>query len=207
MTILGPNGAGKSTLLKTLAGIIAPGKGEILLKDQRTHTLAPHQIVASGMSWVPQEDNVFATMTVRENLEMGAYLLKGAYKERSEEVCSFFPQLTERMGQIAGNLSGGQRQMLAIARGLMLHPDVLLLDEPTTGLAPNLVHTMLEHIREITQRLGSAVLLVTQTIDAVRFCHRGYLLTAGKIIYSDTREGLLSEEEVMDLYFGGASKT
>jgi len=206
VTILGPNGAGKSTLLKTLAGIIAPTKGEIFLKDQMTHTFEPHQIVGSGMSWVPQENNIFPPMSVKENLEMGAYLLKGGYKERIEEVCSIFPQLAERMGQIAGNLSGGQRQMLAIARGLMLHPEVLLLDEPTTGLAPNLVHTMLEKIREITQRLGSAVLLVTQTIDAVRFCQRGYLLTAGKIIYSDTKDGLLSNKEVMDLYFGGASK-
>ena len=206
VTILGPNGAGKSTLLKALAGIVTPIKGEILLKNRMTHILEPHQIVGLGMSWVPQEDNIFPTMSVKENLEMGAYLLKGDYKERIEEVCSVFPQLRERMGQIAGNLSGGQRQMLAIARSLMLHPEVLLLDEPTTGLAPNLVHTMLEKIREITQRLGSAVLLVTQTIDAVRFCHRGYLLTAGKIIYSDTKDGLLSNEKVLDLYFGGISK-
>ena len=206
VTILGPNGAGKSTLLKTLAGIIAPAKGEIFLKGKMTHKLEPHQIVGLGMSWAPQEENTFPTMTVKENLEMGAYLLQGDCHARIEEVCSVFPQLTERMGQIAGNLSGGQRQMLAIARGLMLHPDILLLDEPTTGLAPNLVHAMLEKIREITQRLESAVLLVTQTIDAVRFCHRGYLMTAGKILYADTKDGLLANEDVTDLYFGGSSK-
>jgi branched-chain amino acid transport system ATP-binding protein len=207
VTILGPNGAGKSTLLKALAGIIRPTKGEIFLKDQMTHPLEPHQIVKLGMSWVPQEENVFPPMTVKENLEMGAYLMQSDSRERIEEVCQIFPQLAQRMGQIAGNLSGGQRQMLAIARGLMLHPDVLLLDEPTTGLAPNLVHLMLEKIREIVQHLGSAVLLVTQTIDAVQFCHRGYLLTAGEIIYSDTKDGLLANQDVKELYFGGISKS
>lgn len=206
VTILGPNGAGKSTLLKALAGILNPQQGEILLNEQPIHTLEPHQIASMGLSWVPQEENVFPTMTVKENLEMGAYLLPGDPKERIEEVCVIFPQLTERMGQIAGNLSGGQRQMLAIARGLMLRPSILLLDEPTTGLAPNLVHIMLGKIREITKRLGSAVLLVTQTLDAVRFCQRGYLLTAGEILYADTQADLLANENVHDLYFRGASK-
>lgn len=203
VTIIGPNGAGKSTLLKVIAGIIIPKSGEILFKDSPIHDKAPQYITSKGVSWVPQEENIFPSMTVLENLEMGAFLLKQDYNDRIDEVCTIFPQLKDRMSQLAGSLSGGQRQMLAVSRGLMIRPDLLLLDEPTAGLAPNLVQIMLEKIREITLRMGNSVLLVTQTLDAVRLSNRGYLLSSGKIRYKDSTKAFLSNREVKDLYFGG----
>jgi ABC-type branched-subunit amino acid transport system ATPase component len=206
VAVIGPNGAGKSTLLKVIAGVIKPRLGEVLYKGQSLLRRSPQGIVGQGLSWVPQEENVFPAMTVRENLEMGAYTLRGGFADRIEEVCAIFPQLKDKMGQRAGDLSGGQRQMLAVARGLMIHPDLLLLDEPTAGLAPNLVHMMLGKIREIAQLLGNAVLLVTQTIDAVRLSNRGYLLSAGLIRYEAATQALLSNKEVGELYFGGYSR-
>ncbi len=203
VAVIGPNGAGKSTLLKIIAGMLTPRSGDILLRGSSLKGCSPWQITSRGISWVPQDDNVFASMSVRENLEMGAYLLKGNISERIEEVCDIFPQLQKRMGQLAGSLSGGQRQMLAIARGLMTHPDLLLLDEPTAGLAPNLIYIMLEQIRQITVRLKSSVLLVTQTLDAVRLSDRGYLMSAGMIRYEDSTEKFLANQDVKELYFGG----
>jgi branched-chain amino acid transport system ATP-binding protein len=203
VAVIGPNGAGKSTLLKAIAGMITPRNGDIVLRDNSLLGCSPWQITSRGISWVPQEDNVFASMSVKENLEMGAYLLRDNITERIEEVCDLFPQLQKRMGQMAGSLSGGQRQMLAIARGLMTHPDLLLLDEPTAGLAPNLIYIMLEQIRQITTRLKSSVLLVTQTLDAVRLSDRGYLMSAGKIRYEDSTDKFLANQDVKELYFGG----
>lgn len=203
VSVIGPNGAGKSTLLKVMAGVIRPRSGDILFKGESLAGRNPWQITAQGVSWVPQEDNVFSSMSIRENLEMGAYLVRGDISKRIEEVCDIFPQLQGRMGQLAGNLSGGQRQMLAVARGLMNSPDLLLLDEPTAGLAPNLVYMMLDWIRQITVRMKSAVLLVTQTLDAVRLSDRGYLLSAGTIKYEDDTDKFLANQDVKELYFGG----
>lgn len=203
VAVIGPNGAGKTTLLKVIAGIIRPRTGDVLFRNEPLAGRSPRYVTSRGVSWVPQEDNVFPSMTVRENLEMGAFLVRGDIADRIEEVCSIFPQLRERMGQRAGSLSGGQRQMLAVARGLMTRPELLLLDEPTAGLAPNLVQMMLERIRRITERMDSAVLLVTQTLDAVRLSDRGYLLSAGVIRYEDRTDSFLANREVKDLYFGG----
>jgi len=203
VALIGPNGAGKSTLLKVLAGIIKPKSGNVMFKGASLIGNSPQSITGNGMSWVPQEDNIFSSMTVQENLEMGAYLLGRDVRERMEEVCEIFPQLRERMGQLAGSLSGGQRQMLAVARGLMIHPDLLLLDEPTAGLAPNLVQMMLEKIKQIAGNMGNSVFLVTQTLDAVRLSDRGYLISAGRIKYEDRTESFLANSEVRDLYFGG----
>ncbi len=203
VAVIGPNGAGKTTLLKVIAGIIKPKSGDIVYKGKSLFGRSPQYITAGGISWVPQEENIFPSMTVRENLEMGAYLLTEDYRDRIDEVCVIFPQLSDRMGQIAGSLSGGQRQMLAVARGLMIHPEVLLLDEPTSGLAPNLVQMMLEKIKEITNIMNNSVFLVTQTLDAVRLSNRGYLLAAGAIKYEDETQSFLSNREVKDLYFGG----
>ncbi len=202
IAIIGPNGAGKTTLLKVIAGIIQPKSGDIVYKGKSILGRSPRYITAGGISWVPQEENIFPSMTVRENLEMGAYLLTEDYRSRIDEVCAIFPQLRDRMVQIAGSLSGGQRQMLAVARGLMIHPEVLLLDEPTSGLAPNLVQMMLEKIEEITKIMNNSVLLVTQTLDAIRLSNRGYLLSAGAIKYEDETRSFLSNREVRDLYFG-----
>ena len=203
VSIIGPNGAGKSTLLKVIAGVLKPKSGDVRYKNTSLVAKNPRHISAMGMSWVPQEENIFATMTVLENLEMGAYLLRGNIRDRIDEVSEVFPQLKDRMGQLAGSLSGGQRQMLAVARGLVIRPELLLLDEPTAGLAPNLVQMMLDKIQEIKERMGSSVLLVTQTLDAVRLSDRGYLLAAGEIKLEEKTESFLSNSEVKDLYFGG----
>jgi len=203
VAIIGPNGAGKSTLLKVIAGIVRPRSGSILFKGIAVLGMSAQQLTARGLGWVPQEDNIFPSLTVRENLEVGSYLFRQDPRRRIDEVCDIFPQLRDRMKQSAGSLSGGQRQMLAVARGLMMHPDLLLLDEPTAGLAPNLVQMMLEKVNEIALRMGNSVLLVTQTLDALRLSSRGYLLSAGGIKYEDTTDALLSNREVRDLYFGG----
>ena len=203
VAVMGPNGSGKSTLLKVISGVLSARHGEILYKGTSLLGSSPQKIVQQGLSWVPQEENVFPSLTVRENLEIGAYAVRGDFSSRVEDVCAIFPQLQDRMNQTAGELSGGQRQMLAVARGLMIHPELLLLDEPTAGLAPNLVQVMLEKIREIAVRMGNAVLLVSQTIDSVRLSNRGYLLSAGRIRYEDRTEALLANQEIKDLYFGG----
>jgi ABC-type branched-subunit amino acid transport system ATPase component len=203
VSVIGPNGAGKSTLLKVIAGVLKPKSGDICYKNTSLLGMSPRHISAMGMSWVPQEENIFSNMTVLENLEMGAYLLRRSIRDRIDEVCEVFPQLKDRMGQLAGSLSGGQRQMLAVARGLVIRPELLLLDEPTAGLAPNLVLMMLDKIREIKERMGNSVLLVTQTLDAVRLSDRGYLLAAGKMKLEEETESFLANSEVKDLYFGG----
>ena len=206
VAVMGPNGSGKSTLLKVISGTLPARQGEILYKEQSLLGHSPQQIVQRGLSWVPQEENIFPSLTVRENLEIGAHRLKRGVGDRIDEVCAIFPQLRGRMAHTAGDLSGGQRQMLALARGLMIHPELLLLDEPTAGLAPNLVQIMLEKIREIAVRMGNAVLLVSQTIDSVRLSNRGYLLSAGRIRYEDRTESLLANREIKDLYFGAQTR-
>jgi ABC-type branched-subunit amino acid transport system ATPase component len=206
VAIIGPNGAGKTTLLRAILGFIRPNNGNISFKDQSIVGMEPEHIVRMGLGWVPQEENIFPSMTVAENLEMGAYILRENLNNRFNEIYNLFPILKERMRQPAGSLSGGQRQMLAIARGLILQPDLLLLDEPTAGLAPTLVQMMLSKIKEITAQLQQAVLLVTQTVDALRLCQRGYLLSSGKILYADTTDQLLSSQEVRELYFGGVAR-
>lgn len=207
VSIIGPNGAGKSTLLKVIAGMIKPRCGEILFRGESLLNSHPWDITARGISWVPQDDNVFPTMTIKENLEMGAFLVCGDISKQIEEVCVIFPQLKDRMGQLAGSLSGGQRQMLAIARALMTKPDLLLLDEPTAGLAPNLVYMMLNQIREITSRMNSAVLVVTQSLDAVKLSDRGYLLSSGLIKFEEKTDSFLTNPDVRELYFGGQVST
>jgi branched-chain amino acid transport system ATP-binding protein len=206
VAVMGPNGSGKSTLLKVISGALSARQGEILYKGQSLLGRSPQQIVQQGLSWVPQEENIFPSLTVRENLEIGAHRVKQGVQDRIDEVCAIFPQLRDRMAHTAGDLSGGQRQMLAVARGLMIHPELLLLDEPTAGLAPNLVQIMLEKIREIAFRMGNAVLLVSQTIDSVRLSNRGYLLSAGRIRYEDRTESLLANQEIKDLYFGAQTR-
>jgi ABC-type branched-subunit amino acid transport system ATPase component len=206
VAIIGPNGAGKTTLLRAILGFIRPNNGNISFKEQSIVGMEPEHIVRMGLGWVPQEENIFPSMTVAENLEMGAYILRENLDNRFNEIYNLFPILKERMRQPAGSLSGGQRQMLAIARGLILQPDLLLLDEPTAGLAPNLVQMMLSKIKEVTDQLQRAVLLVTQTVDALRLCQRGYLLSSGKILYADTTDQLLSSQEVRELYFGGVAR-
>ncbi len=199
---IGPNGAGKSTLLRSISGVITPDEGKLQLEGRDITGSEPEDTIRMGMSYVPQDDNIFPSLTVRENLEMGAFTLEGDFEDRIDEICTIFPQLRERMGQKAGTMSGGQQQMVAVGRGLLIQPKVLLLDEPTAGLQPSLVKMMLGKVEEINER-GVTVLLVAQTIDALRLASRAYLLSAGQMVLSGGTDELLDTERVQDLYFGG----
>jgi len=199
---IGPNGAGKTTLLRTISGVLPPHSGTLKFNETDITKYAPEDTIRLGMSYVPQDENIFPSLTVRENLEMGAYTLEGNFEDRIDEICTIFPQLRDRMDQKAGTMSGGQQQMVAVGRGLLIEPSVLLLDEPTAGLQPSLVKMMLGKVEEINER-GVAVLLVAQTIDALRLAERAYLLSAGEMVLSGTTEELLDTDRVQDLYFGG----
>lgn len=203
ISIIGPNGAGKSTLLKTILGLLKPLEGKIILDAEDITGLDPHRIVRKGICYVPQTENVFPSLTVEENLEMGAFIRTDDYKSRMKEVYGIFPHLKERRRDRAGKLSGGQRQMVAIGRALMLEPKVLLLDEPSASLAPRLVQLIFEKIHEIN-RSGVAILMVEQnTREALKVAHRAYVLTMGRNRFHDTGEALLNNKEVGKLYLGG----
>lgn len=203
VSIIGPNGAGKSTLLKTILGLLKPLEGKIILDAEDITGLDPHRIVRKGICYVPQTENVFPSLTVEENLEMGAFIRTDDYKSRMKEVYGIFPHLKERRRDRAGKLSGGQRQMVAIGRALMLEPKVLLLDEPSASLAPKLVQLIFEKIHEIN-RSGVAILMVEQnTREALKVAHRAYVLTMGRNRFHDTGEALLKNKEVGKLYLGG----
>ncbi len=203
VSIIGPNGAGKSTLLKTIFGILKPRHGTITLKEDDITGLKPDKVARKGISYVPQVDNVFPTMTIQENLEMGAFIRNDDYSRRIEEIYELFPVLGERRKQKAGQLSGGQRQMVAMGRALMLDPQLLLLDEPSAGLAPNLVDMIFEKIKEINAT-GVAIAIVEQNArKALEMADHGYVLALGKNVLDDTGEALLASEEVGRLYLGG----
>ena len=203
VSVIGPNGAGKSTLLKTVFGILKPRNGNVTLKEEDITGLRPDRIVRKGISYVPQVENVFPSMTIQENLEMGAFIRTDDYSQRLEEVFDLFPVLRERKKQKVGHLSGGQRQMVAMGRALMLDPQVLLLDEPSAGLAPVLVSGIFEKVKEINAT-GVAMIIVEQNAkEALKMAHHGYVLAMGKNVLDDTGEALLANEEVGHLYLGG----
>lgn len=203
VTVIGPNGAGKSTLLKAVFGLLPLQRGRITLGPDDVTGRAPEQMVRSGVGYVPQTDNVFARLTVRENLEMGAYIRDDGVAERIEEILTLFPALAERLQERAGKLSGGQRQMLAIARALMLEPRVLMLDEPSASLAPHMVDDVFARIQEIN-RHGTAMLLVEQNArQALAISDRGYVLAAGENRGAGDAASLLENDEVRRLYLGG----
>ena len=203
VSVIGPNGAGKSTLLKTVFGILKPRHGNVTLKEEDITGLRPDRIVRKGISYVPQVENVFPSMTIQENLEMGAFIRTDDYSQRLEEVFDLFPVLRERKKQKVGQLSGGQRQMVAMGRALMLDPQVLLLDEPSAGLAPVLVSGIFEKIKEINAT-GVAMIIVEQNAkEALKMADHGYVLAMGKNVLDDTGEALLVNEEVGRLYLGG----
>jgi len=203
VSIIGPNGAGKSTLLKTIFGILTPGDGKITLQDEEITGLKPDKIAKMGISYVPQVDNVFPSLTIEENLEMGAFIRKDDYSHRLEEVYHLFPILRERHNQKAGQLSGGQRQMVAMGRALMVDPRVLLLDEPSAGLAPLLVSMIFEKILEINAT-GVAIIIVEQNArEALKMAHHGYVLAMGRNVLDGSGVALLANEEVGRLYLGG----
>ncbi|MFQ5828743.1 MAG: ABC transporter ATP-binding protein [Candidatus Methylomirabilia bacterium] len=203
VTIIGPNGAGKSTLMKTVFGLLRPSQGQILFRGENIVGLRPDSIVRKGISYVPQVDNVFPSLTVEENLEMGAYIRSDNFRPRLEQLYQLFPVLYARRRQKVGRLSGGERQMVAMGRALMLDPSVLLLDEPSAGLAPRLVDMVFEKIVEIN-RTGVAIVIVEQkATDALRLSHRGYVLAAGQKRFEGTGTALLENKEVGRLYLGG----
>jgi ABC-type branched-subunit amino acid transport system ATPase component len=203
LSIIGPNGAGKSTLLKAIFGVLRPRAGVVELHGEEITGLSPDRIVRRGISYVPQVDNVFPSLTVQENLEMGAYIRTDDFGPRLQEVYGLLPVLRERKNDQVSGLSGGQRQMVAIGRALMVDPKVLLLDEPSASLAPILVETIFEKIVEIN-RTGVAMVLVEQNArETLKISHRGYVLAGGENRFEDTGENLLKNEEVARLYLGG----
>ena len=203
VTILGPNGSGKSTLLKAVLGLVRPNDGVVRFNGEDITGMAPEVVVRKGISYVPQVSNVFASLSIHENLEMGAFVRRDNFKHRLDEVYDLFPALSDRRGDRAGQLSGGQRQMLALARALMLDPVLMLLDEPSAGLAPNMVATVFERILEINET-GVAIVLVEQNArKALRLSSRGYILAAGRNRLEDRGETLLKNPEVARLYLGG----
>ena len=203
VTIIGPNGCGKSTLMKAIVGLVRVRTGSVTFQGADISSRPPEQIVRAGLCYVPQTNNVFPSLTIRENLEMGAFLRDDGYDGRIEEMYELFPDLTAHPGQKAGSLSGGQRQMLAIARALMLDPALLLLDEPSAGLSPVMMNIVFDRIRQINET-GVALLLVEQNArDALQMSDRGYILVAGEKRLEDTGQDLLRNPEVASLYLGG----
>jgi branched-chain amino acid transport system ATP-binding protein len=203
VTIVGPNGAGKSTVMKSVFGLTDRMGGTITFDGTDITAMDPEEIIHEGIGYVPQTDNVFPPLSVRENLEMGAYILDEVPEDTLQEVYDRFPVLEERASQKAGTLSGGQRQMLAMGRALMLDPELLLLDEPSAGLAPDLVDEMFERVDRIVDS-GTAVLMVEQNAKAaLRHCDRGYVLVNGENRYVDTGEALLADEQVRKDFLGG----
>ncbi len=201
--IVGPNGAGKSTLLKGIAGVLRSTTGSVRIGDDDVTNLVPERIVRRGLSYVPQVANVFPSLSVRENLEMGWYIGHGDGKHRVEEMCEMFPALRDSLHRPARTLSGGQRMMLAFARGLMLKPKVLLLDEPTAGLAPKIVEQVWSHVLEI-KASGPAILVVEQnTRRSLRDADWGYVLTNGRNNLEGPGPELLADKDLVRLYIGG----
>jgi len=208
VTIIGPNGAGKSTLIRAVIGLLKPWSGRVLLRGDDVTGRRPHSLVARGIGYVAQRDNVFGTMPVEENLELGALTLReGRGKDRIAAMYELFPRLRARRKQPAGTLSGGERQMLALARALMADPSVLLLDEPSAGLSPVAIDVIFEKIEEINDS-GVAVLMVEQNARrALAMSHRGYVLDAGRNRFEGRGPDLLNNPEVVDLYLGGSRPT
>ena len=205
VTMIGANGAGKSTTIRSISGMVRPRSGEVMFEGKPLHQMPPHEIVTLGVGQSPEGRRVFANMTVRENLDLGAYTrhrLKAEVREDMEKVFTQFPRLKEREAQSAGTLSGGEQQMLAIGRALMARPRLLLLDEPSLGLAPFLVQSIFKIIREINQQ-GVTVLLVEQNANqALRIANRGYVLETGRVVLADTAQQLLQDDSVRKAYLG-----
>ena len=204
--IIGPNGAGKSTLLKALFGLISVRTGTVSFRGEEITGMTAHQLVSRGIGYVPQVQNVFPSLTVSENLEMGVYLRPNQFKSRLAFVSDMFPRLAERLNQRAGSLSGGERQMLAMGRALMAEPEVLLLDEPSAGLSPVLQDQVFVRTKQINAA-GVAVVMVEQNAArCLQICDRGYVLDQGQNAYTDTGRNLLEDPKVIELYLGTLAK-
>ncbi len=204
--IIGPNGAGKSTLIKAIFGLVTIRSGRVLLRGRDITSRSAHELVSDGVGYVPQVRNVFGSLSIEENLKMGLFLHPERFKDRFEEIVEMFPVLGERRRQRAGSLSGGQRQVLAMARALMTSPSVLLLDEPSAGLSPIMQDEVFDRISAINAS-GVSVLIVEQNAHkALRICHRGYVLDQGRDAYTGTGDELLADPKVIELYLGSLAR-
>ena len=204
VSVVGPNGSGKSTMMKTIFGLVKPEEGKIVYKGENITGLEPFEIVRRGICYVPQESNVFTSLTVDENLEMGAYILNQPQEvsKGKERVYGIFPLLKEKAKSQVATLSGGMRQMVAFGRALMLDPELVLMDEPSAGLAPRLVTEILMKLHEINER-GKALLIIEQNVRrALELCHRGYVLDMGKTSMEGRGEELLLNRRIQEIYMG-----
>ena len=203
VAIVGPNGAGKSTVMKTVFGVARVSAGQVIFDGSDITGLHSDEVVRHGMGFVPQERNVFPSLSVHENLEMGAFILSGNISDRLARVYDLFPPLKSKRSQAAGSLSGGERKMVAIGRALMLAPKLLLLDEPTAGLAPKFIELIFAKVLEMNA-LGISILMAEQNAKAaLSIAHRGYLLVMGRNRYEDTGANLLANREVAQMFLGG----
>lgn len=207
VAVIGPNGAGKSTLAKAIFGLLTPEQGQIIFQGENIAGLKSDKIVKRGMCYVPQITNVFASLSVEENLEMGAFIRSGSLSSLKQKIYTMFPKLGDRRRQKAGTLSGGERQMLAMGKALMLEPDLLLLDEPSAALSPILVNSVLEQVKAINQT-GTAIVLVEQNAKkALAMADRGYVLENGRDRFEGKGLDLLNDPKVGELYLGAAFKS
>jgi branched-chain amino acid transport system ATP-binding protein len=204
VTLIGANGAGKTTTLRTISGLLKPRRGEVVFNETNIGGVKPYVITAMGVSHVPEGRGIFANLSVADNLELGAYLRKDRVaKSEYERIFTLFPLLKDRFKQNAGTLSGGEQQMLAISRALMSKPSLLLLDEPSLGLAPQMVQTIFRVVKEINAE-GTTILLVEQNAHmALMTAHRGYVMETGRIVLHDTTKALLSSDRIRKAYLGG----
>src|SRR5215204_7637524 len=205
VTVIGPNGAGKSTLIKSIFGLLPPRRGRVVLRGEDLAGLRPHVITRRGMSYVPQLDNIFQSLTVEDNPQMGALETRTA-RQRMEAVYEVFPRLDERRKQVAGTMSGGERQMLAMGRALMPEPRILLLDEPSAGLAPAFVEAIFEKIAEINRQGVTLVMVEQNARRALGMSSRGYVLDLGKDRFEGRGPELLHDPKVAELYLGGTAR-
>lgn len=203
VSLIGANGAGKSTTLKTISGLLRSRTGDIEFDGHSISRTEPDVIVRQGLTHVPEGRRIFLSMTVEENLDMGAFTVREGKKQALDDVYDRFPRLAERRSQIAGTLSGGEQQMLAMGRALMIHPKMMMLDEPSMGLAPILVSQIMDIIVELN-KAGTTILLVEQNARlALKISHRSYVIESGRIVLSDTAENLLNNDQVKKAYLGG----
>jgi branched-chain amino acid transport system ATP-binding protein len=200
--IIGPNGAGKSTLVKALFGLVGIREGSVRLRDEPITNAKAHELVSQGVGYVPQNRNIFPSLTIHENLEMGLFLEPERFDERFEVIGELFPLLTQRPNTRAGNLSGGERQMVAMARALMMDPSVLLLDEPSAGLSPSNQTEVFRRVRQINSTGVSVIMVEQNARRCLQICHRGYVLDQGRNAYTGTGQELLNDPKVTELYLG-----